>query len=116
MNIVEKSREFTKVEEYLMTLDKNAKSVKDIEDGTVITVDGYLEYDDINSKEEEVHILSILTPDKEVYSTQSKTFKDSFKSMFEMMDGQRFAIVKVSGTTKAGRPYVDCTLDVTSVQ
>lgn len=115
MEIKTMSREFTKAEKYMMTLDNNAISVKDIEDGTVINVDGYLEYDDINSKGEEVHILSIITPDKTVYSTQSVTFKRSFLAMYDMLDG-KFSCIKVSGTTKAGRPYIDCTLDKNSVQ
>ena len=116
MNITHKSREFTKVEEYLLTLDKTAKSVKDVEDGTKIMCTAYLEYDDINSREEEVHVLSILTADNTVYATQSATFKESFKNMFNMMDGKPFGIIKTSGTTKAGRPYVDCTLDLSTVQ
>lgn len=115
MNIVEKSRDFNKVEEYLMTLSKDCISVKDVDDGEVIPVNGYIIYEDINSKDEQVNILSIITPDKKVYSTQSATFKESFRNMFSMMDGQPFSVIKKSGTTKAGRPYVDCVLDVTSV-
>lgn len=115
MNIIEKSRELTKVEEYLMTLDKSAKSIKDLEDNSKIEVSAYLLYNDINSREEEVEILSILTPDNNVYSTQSNTFKKSFLAMFSMMEGQPFTIIKVSGTTKAGRPYVDAVLDKDSV-
>lgn len=116
MKITEKSREFSKVEEYMLTLDKNAKSFKDIEDGTSVEVAGYLVYEDINSRDEQVEILSIITPSKEVFSCQSQTFKKSFKNMFEMMDGNSFALIKVSGTTKAGRPYIDCVLDINSVK
>lgn len=116
MKIIEKSREFTKVEEYLLTLNRAMISVKDIEDDTTIEVSAYCLYEDVNSKDEEVEILTILTPNNEVYCTQSATFKRSFKDMFDMMDGKSFSIKKVSGTTKAGRPYVDCVLDVTSIQ
>ena len=115
MKVIEKSREFNKVEEYLMTLSKDCISCKDIEDGTKIDVAGYLVYEDTNSKDEEVEILSIITPNKEVFSTQSATFKQSFKDMFEMMEGAQFTIIKKSGTTKAGRPYIDCSLDVTNL-
>lgn len=115
MNITERSREFDKVEEYLLTLSKDAMSLKDVEDATVIPVAGYLVYEDINSKDEEVEILSIITPTNEVYSCQSATFKKSFKQMWDLMGGQSFSIIKTSGTTKAGRPYIDCTLDRKSV-
>lgn len=115
MNITFRSRDFSKVEEYLMTISKDALSVKDLEDGTHITVAGYLEYEDTNSKGEDVKILSIITPEKVVYSTQSQTFKDSVKSMVELMGAEQFTIIKKSGTTKAGRPYVDCSLDIQSI-
>ena len=41
------SREFTEVEQYLMTIAPSIQSVKDVEDGTHITVDGVLEFTDI---------------------------------------------------------------------
>lgn len=115
MKVIERSREFSKVEEYLMTLSKDSVSCKDIEDGATIDVAGYLVYEDVNSKGEQVEMLSIITPNKEVFSTQSATFKESFKNMFEMMEGAQFTIIKKSGTTKAGRPYIDCSLDVTNL-
>ena len=115
MNIVERSREFTKVEEYLLTLNRAMISVKDIDDETVIPVKDYCIYNDINAKGEEVVILTILTPDNMVYCTQSETFKRSFHDIFNIMDGNPFSIKKVSGTTKAGRPYVDCVLELSSV-
>ena len=116
MKVTEKSREFSKVEEYLLTISKNAHSLKDVPDNTAIPVNGYLVYEDVNSRGEEVEILSIITTDNEVYSTQSATFKKSFKDMFSMLDGIEFSLIKVSGTTKAGRPYIDCILDTTSVK
>ena len=36
------SREFTEVEQYLMTIAPSIQSVKEVEDGTHITVDGVL--------------------------------------------------------------------------
>lgn len=115
MNITFKSREFNKVEEYLMTISKDALSVKDIEDGTKIVVAGYLEYQDTNSKGEEVSIMSIITPEKTVYSTQSSTFKESVRNMVNLMGAEVFTIIKKSGTTKAGRSYVDCSLDTSNM-
>lgn len=115
MVVTFKSREFNKIEEYLMTISKDALSVKDIEDGEKITVTGYLEYEDTNSKGEDVRILSIITPEKKVYSTQSETFKESIRNMAGLMGGENFTIIKKSGTTKAGRPYVDCSLDTSNM-
>lgn len=110
------SKDFTEVEQYLMTLDRGIKSLKDVEDNTSITVAGYLTFTDEKENGDSVDILSIITPDKEVFSCQSATFKRSFDNIFNIMHGKQFSIIKVSGSTKAGRPYIDCVLDVKSVK
>lgn len=114
--INETSKEFTEVEEYLMTLDKSITSLKDVEDNTSIPVAGYLTFTDEKSNGEDVEILSIITPDKEVFSSQSATFKRSFHDISNILHGKPFSVIKLSGTTKAGRPYIDCALDVKSVK
>lgn len=110
------SRDFTEVEQYLMTLDRGIVSLKDVEDNTSIAVAGYLTFTDEKDNGESVDILSIITPDNEVFSTQSDTFKRSFDNIVNIMHDKSFSIIKVSGTSKAGRPYIDCTLDVKSVK
>lgn len=116
ITITSTSRELTEVEQYLMTMDSGITSMKDVQDGTSISVDAYLEYKDMKKDGSESDILSIITIDGKVYSTQSETFKSSFKSIYELMHGKPYSIVKHSGTTKAGRPFVDCGLDVNSVK
>lgn len=116
ITITSTSRELTEVEQYLMTMDSGITSMKDVPDGTSISVDAYLEYKDMKKDGSESDILSIITNDGKVYSTQSETFKSSFKSIYELMHGKPYSIVKHSGTTKAGRPFVDCGLDVNSVK
>ena len=115
VEVKERSREFSKVEEYLMTLDPAIVSMKDVEDGTSITVDGYLTFTDTKEDGEVAELLSIITPDKKVYSCQSNTFKRSLNDIATIMDGQQFAIIKISGKTNAGRDFINCTLDVASV-
>lgn len=110
------SRDFTEVEQYLMTLDRGIKSLKDVDDNTSITVAGYLTFTDEKENGDSVDILSIITPDNDVFSCQSATFKRSFDNITSIMHGKQFSIIKVSGTTKAGRPYIDCALDVKSVK
>lgn len=114
IKITEKSREFTPVEVYLMTKDAGITSVKDIDDMENIPVSGWLTFTDEKDNGEIAEILSIITPDNKVCSTQSKTFKTSFFDIASIMDSD-FAIIKVSGTTKAGRPYVNCILDTESI-
>lgn len=110
------SKDFTEVEQYLMTLDRNINSLKDVEDNTSISVAGYLTFTDEKENGDSVDILSIITPDNEVFSCQSATFKRSFNNIANIMHDKAFSIVKLSGVTKAGRPYIDCALDIKSVK
>lgn len=116
ITIINQRRELTKVEQYLMTLSPSIKTIKDVEDGTKITVKSFIVYEDIKEDETSVNILSILTPDNSVYATNSATFKRAFTDIAEIMDTEEtFTIIKTSGTSKNGRPYVNCELDVTSL-
>lgn len=111
-SIIKTSRDFTAVEKYLMTMNPGIISIKDVPDGTSIDINGYLIFEDEKEDGETSTICSIITEDKTVYSAQSKTFRDSLENMAEIMGDVPFSIIKISGTTKAGRPYVNCTLDV----
>lgn len=106
------SREFTEVEQYLMTIAPSIQSLKDVEDGTHITVNGILEFTDIKENTgEAVDVMSIITPDKKVYTCQSSTFKRSIKDISNIMNGKEFTVIKTSGKTKAGRDFINCVLD-----
>lgn len=110
------SREFTEVEQYLMTIAPSIHSVKDVEDGTHITVDGVLEFTDIKENTgEAVDIMSIITPDKQVYSCQSATFKRSIRDISNIMNGKQFTVIKTSGVTKSGRDFINCVFDIESL-
>lgn len=110
------SREFTSVERYLMTISPDITSMKDVEDGEKIIVDGYLIFDDAKEKTGEVvEVMSIITPDKKVYSCQSATFKRSISDIHDVMEITPFTVIKISGKTKAGRDFINCVLDVESI-
>lgn len=108
------SRELTKVERYRLTLSPEIKTVQDLPDDTVINVAAFAEFDDINEESGEVaHLLGILDNEGKSYVTQSVTFKRSFSDIADIFadDGEsEFSIRKISGTTKANRPYVNCVL------
>lgn len=116
ITINSQTKDFTEVEQYLMTLDRGIKSIKDVEDNTSIPVAGFLTFTDEKDNGDSVDILSIITPDNEVFSCQSPTFKRSFDNIVNIMHGKPFSVIKISGTTKNGRPYIDCALDVKSVK
>lgn len=116
ITINSQSKDFTEVEQYLMTLDRGIISLKDVEDNTSIPVAGYLTFTDEKDNGDIIDILSIITPDKQVFSCQSATFKRSFDNITSIMHDKQFSVIKVGGTTKNGRPYIDCALDVKSVK
>ena len=115
IKITETSREFNEVEKYLMTISPAITSMKDVDDGEKIVVDGTLTFIDIKENGDESEILSIITPDKKVYSCQSATFKRSIKDISNIIYSTPFTVVKVSGTTKSGRSFINCTLDIDSI-
>lgn len=115
VEIKEMSREFTKVEKYLMTTAPDIEALKNIDDGQSIEVDGFIVFNDIKDNGDVQEIVSIITPDKKVYSGQSATFKQSLKDIESVMDDEKFSIIKISGKTKAGRDYINCILDVSNL-
>ena len=115
INIKSMSREFNEVEKYLMTIAPSSKSMKDVDDGTKISVDGVLVFDDIKDNGETVEVMSIITDDKEVFTCQSQTFKRSINDISNIMGDKKFTVVKTSGKTKAGRAFINCFLDVTAL-
>lgn len=115
IKITNATKEFTAVERYLMTVAPTIKSAKTLEDDKVINVAGYLEFIDKKDDGSTSELMSIITTDNEVYSTQSVTFKRSIKDIETAINGFPFPIKKISGKSKAGREYIDCVLDIDSL-
>lgn len=109
MTIIEKSRELSKKDFYMMTLSPAIKKMKDSV-GTVLDVDATVLYSDVNSDGKEVEVLSIMTKDGDVYATNSPTFKRDFQQIAELMAGEDYSIEVISGTSKADREFITCTL------
>ncbi len=111
------SRDFTPVEKYLMTSSPDITSMKDVTDGEKLVVDGFLTFEDVKEKTGEiVEVLSIITPEKKVYSCQSATFKRTIADINEVMETTPYTVIKISGKTKAGRDFINCVLDVESIR
>lgn len=114
ITITNTTKEFTAIEKYLMTTAPTIKSVKTLQDGDVINVAGYLEFVDEKDDGTTAELMSIITTDNNVYSTQSATFKRSIKDIEDIMKFP-FPVKKISGQSKAGRNFVDCVLDIDSL-
>lgn len=110
-NIINKSSELTNQELYLLTMSPKADSVKN-HVGERIEVSSWVIFEDTDKKSGDVHeVLSILTPDNEVFSTISPTFQGDFLDMAELFHND-FAFEVVSGKSKAGREFVTCALAI----
>ena len=114
ITITNTTKEFTAIEKYLMTTAPTIKTVKTLQDGDVINVAGYLEFVDEKDDGTSAELMSIITTDNAVYSTQSVTFKRSIKGIESIMQFP-FPVKKISGQSKAGRNFVDCVLDIDSL-
>lgn len=116
ITIKNETKEFTPVEKYILTVAPTIRTVKTLQDGDVINVAGYLEFVDEKEDGTTAELMSIITTDNVVYSTQSVTFKRSIKDIESVMQGFPFPVKKISGQSKAGRKYVDCVLDIDSLK
>ena len=114
ITITNTTKEFTAIEKYLMTTAPTIKAVKTLQDGDVINVAGYIEFVDEKDDGTSAELMSIITTDNVVYSTQSVTFKRSIKDIESIMQFP-FPVKKISGQSKAGRNFVDCVLDIDSL-
>lgn len=114
IKVTNQTKEFTVIEKYLMTTAPTIKTVKTLQDGDVINVEGYLEFVDEKEDGTTAELMSIITTDNTVYSTQSATFKRSIKDIEAIMQ-LPFPVKKISGQSKAGRNFVDCVLDIDSL-
>lgn len=98
---------------YKMTRGKTTVSVNKLDDDQLdndFSVSAWLIYTDVNSKGENVEILSVLTESGLVLAAQSKTFKESFFDIVDIVGDRPFSIRVLSGTSKSGRRYMDCDL------
>ena len=98
---------------YKMTRGKTTVSVNKLDDDQLdndFSVSAWLIYTDVNSKGEDVEILSVLTESGLVLAAQSKTFKESFFDIVDIVGDRPFSIRVLSGTSKSGRRYMDCDL------
>lgn len=116
IRIDNRSGELTKIQEYLMTVAPSINVLKDVEDGTKIQVAGWLEFSDIKDDGEITSLFSIITPENNAYCCQSSTFHQYFMNIVEIMGDKPFGIIKKSGTTKSGRGFIYCELDLDSIK
>lgn len=116
MKVLKASKELTKIEQYMLTVDKGAESMKDVPDGTSIPVSVWCYYEDEKEDGTLTEVTAIMDTSGKVYAFQSATFRKSLERIHDVFGEEEYAIIKESGKTKTGRDFIDCRLDYNSVQ
>ena len=98
----------SKIEIFKMT--RESEKVSDLPDMVSIELTGeYLEYEDINAKDEVVVVLAFKTKDGQILSTISDTFKREFMAIMDL-GLKDVVIAKKTGKTKSNRDFITCVL------
>lgn len=113
MNITKKSGELTIMEQYQLTMSPKIQRIKDCT-GQRFEVAKWCIYEDLDKKSGETkEILSMMTPEGEVFATNSDTFKSDFESILSLLEGAGmagtlFSLEVITGKSKAGRDFFTC--------
>ena len=111
ISILRTSDGLNKTQQYFLTLAPNVQKMSD-KAGEVIKIDAWCVYEDHsttkNGEEKVSAVLSIKTPDNNVYGTNSMTFIKSFTDMIDFFEGNVNYILVDSGTSKNGREFIQC--------
>ena len=111
MKITHSSENLAPKEIYSLTMSPKTQKMKDAI-GSRIEIGAWASYEDVNKKTGELQeVLAIMTPEGEIFATNSPTFKEDFfqmQELFQNMGETVHAISVVSGTSKAGREFISC--------
>lgn len=111
VKIVETSKAITRAEEYNLTLAPSIQKMAD-QESQVIEVAVWCLYEDEDKEGKTQALLSIMTPEGEVFATNSPTFKEDFNNMLDFFGDEGVHSIKViSGTSKAGRTFITCSYE-----
>lgn len=111
MKIVNSSANLTPKEIYSLTMSPKTQKMKDVI-GSRIEIGAWAAYEDVNKKTGELQeVLAIMTPEGEIFATNSPTFKEDFfqmQELFQNMGEIVHSISVISGISKAGREFISC--------
>lgn len=113
MNITMKSGELTIMEQYQLTMSPKIRRIKDCV-GQRFEVAKWCVYEDIDKKSGDTReILSMMSPEGEVFATNSDTFKNDFKDILYLLESAGmaetvFSLEVITGKSKAGRDFFTC--------
>ena len=111
MEIINASKNLNTVQTYRLTRSPKTQKLSECV-GQRLEVDAWCVYQDADKRTGEVKkVLTLSTPEGEVFGTNSPTFIESFLDMWEMFEnaGEPVHAVNVlNGISKAGREFIMC--------
>lgn len=109
MNIIKTfPANLSKKQVYNLTMSPKAQKMSDAE-GSTLEIAASCLYEDTDDATGEVRtILSVETPDGEIFGTNSTTFQRDFSAMQDLFGDEQLTIEVISGTSKAGRKFFTC--------
>ena len=108
MEIINSSKELNKAEKYFLTKAQNIKKMSLVK-GQKLDLSVWCLYEDTNMKGEVQTIFSCMTPEGEVYATNSPSFVRCFGDILECFSKEDVTSIQIlPGTSKAGREFLTC--------
>lgn len=107
MTVLESKGNLTTAERYYLTVAPNIQKMTTVKE-QVLDVDKWCRFTDVKEDTgEETELLSIMTPEHEVYATNSRTFIEAFMQIVDIFGTDGFNRIKVgAGESKAGREFI----------
>ena len=108
MNVLKESKELTKQELYFLTKAQNIQKMSLLK-GQRVDLESWLIYEDTNMDGEDQIIFSCMTPEHEVYATNSASFIRAFYDILDCFDPADIHSVDIiSRTSKNNREFLTC--------
>lgn len=108
MNILKESKELTKAELYFLTKAQSIQKMSVLK-GQRVDLSMWAIYEDTNMDGEDQTIFSCMTPEKEVYATNSQSFIRAFYDILDCFDPEDIhSIDIIARTSKNNREFLTC--------
>lgn len=106
-----KSYNLDTVAEKYAAMRNASTSMQDVEDGTILTVDAWMQYEDIDQQTGEVKELIAIRSEGRFYTAISKVFAREFLDAWEFFAEHGETVKRIAvlhGETKRGDSFVTC--------
>ena len=117
MEIIKSSAGLSKKAIYRLTNSQSAISLKNLSESIQVKVSVYVYYSDVNSKGDDIELLTISCEDGTIYGTNSKTFIEAFNKIINDLgdpdpdsgeDGWVGELMIIKDISKNNRTFFTC--------